>query len=69
VAISLRHQLRIRTDCYVTPMITGNTFIRRFQLWKRDIKANGILICWPIIVGSSRGSLLRRNKKTYRKIL
>ncbi|KAJ9578187.1 hypothetical protein L9F63_005576, partial [Diploptera punctata] len=30
-------------------------------LWKRDIKANGILICWPIIVGPSRGMLHRRN--------
>ncbi|KAJ9580714.1 hypothetical protein L9F63_024110, partial [Diploptera punctata] len=31
----------------------------RFQLWKRDIKANGILICWPIIAGPSRGMLHR----------
>ncbi|KAJ9578988.1 hypothetical protein L9F63_024905, partial [Diploptera punctata] len=30
-------------------------------LWKRDIKANGILICWPIIVGLSRGMPHRRN--------
>ncbi|KAJ9576322.1 hypothetical protein L9F63_006822, partial [Diploptera punctata] len=30
-------------------------------LWKRVIKANGILICWSIIVGPSRGMLHRRN--------
>ncbi|KAJ9595426.1 hypothetical protein L9F63_013385, partial [Diploptera punctata] len=30
-------------------------------LWKRDIKTNGILICWPIIVGPSSGMLHRRN--------
>ncbi|KAJ9585184.1 hypothetical protein L9F63_003010, partial [Diploptera punctata] len=33
----------------------------RFHLWKRDVKANGILIFWPIIVGPSRGMLHRRN--------
>ncbi|KAJ9589672.1 hypothetical protein L9F63_017116, partial [Diploptera punctata] len=29
--------------------------------WKRDIKASGILICWPIIVGPPRGMLHRQN--------
>lgn len=50
-------------------MSTENTFIRRFQLWRRDTKANGILICWPITVGPSRGMLHRRNIRENRHFL
>ncbi|KAJ9586635.1 hypothetical protein L9F63_019785, partial [Diploptera punctata] len=38
-------------------------------LWKIDIKENGILICWPIIVGPSRGMFHRRNIAENRHLL
>ncbi|GFX87926.1 uncharacterized protein TNCV_4373911 [Trichonephila clavipes] len=47
----------------------GNAFLRGFQRKKRDIEGNGMLICWLIIAGPSRGILHRRNIKGNRDFL